>query len=126
VLRTGEFTVNFLTFEDAAVCQALGRTSGRSIDKVATLGLELEPPAVLGTPTLARAYASAECLLVERHQVGDQTLFVGEVQGVRAEAAAFDADGLLRLDLVAPLLYLGSQRYVTTARAEGTVPPPAG
>jgi flavin reductase (DIM6/NTAB) family NADH-FMN oxidoreductase RutF len=113
VLRTGEFTVNFLDHTQAELAQSLGRLSGRDVDKVAALGLVLEPPESLETPSLAAAYVSAECLLRERHHLGDQTLFVGEVQVVLARAAAFDHEGVLRTDVLSPLLYLGSSRYVT-------------
>jgi flavin reductase (DIM6/NTAB) family NADH-FMN oxidoreductase RutF len=117
VLKTGEFTVSFLDHHDAGLAADFGHLSGREIDKVEALGLELEPGEALQTPSLARAYVSAECLLVERHQVGDQTLFIGEVQLIHAATAAFDADGVLRLDRCAPLMYLGGARYVTTSPA---------
>lgn len=113
VLRTGEFTANFLDHRQADIAQALGRLSGRETDKVKALGLELEGPEALETPTLAAAYVSAECVLRERHHLGDQTLFVGEVQVVHARPGAFDSEGVLRSDALAPLLYLGNGRFVT-------------
>ena len=117
VLKTGEFTANFLSQEHASLAEALGKLSGRETDKVKALDLALEPGEALSTPSLAAAYASAECLLLERHHVGDQTLFVGEVQRIHASPDAFDADGVLRLERLSPLLYLGSNRYATTAAA---------
>jgi flavin reductase (DIM6/NTAB) family NADH-FMN oxidoreductase RutF len=114
-LKTGEFTVNFLKHSDAGLAAELGRLSGRETDKVRSLALELEPGEALQTPSLACAYASAECTLLERHHVGDQTLLVGEVQLIHAATDSFDPDGTLKLERVAPLLYLGSARYVTTA-----------
>jgi flavin reductase (DIM6/NTAB) family NADH-FMN oxidoreductase RutF len=114
VLKTGEFTVNFLRHRDAALAAALGRLSGREIDKVKALSLELEASEAVQTPSLAAAYASAECLLLERHQIGDQTLFVGDVQLIHAAEDGFDADGVMRVDRVSPLLYLGGSRYVST------------
>jgi flavin reductase (DIM6/NTAB) family NADH-FMN oxidoreductase RutF len=113
VLKTGEFTVNFLSHRDATLAAELGRHSGRDVDKVATLSLALEASETVRTPSLAVAYASAECLLLERHHVGDQTLFVGDVQLIHAVADGFDADGVMRLDRVSPLLYLGGARYVS-------------
>ena len=123
VLKTGEFTVNFLDHADAALAAEFGRLSGRETDKVKALDLELEPGEALQTPSLARAYASAECLLVERHHVGDQTLFVAEVQLIHAAEGAFDSDGILKLDRCAPLMYLGGARYVTTSPASVVRPP---
>lgn len=123
VLRTGEFTVNFLNHADATLAAELGRLSGREVDKVRALSLEVEPAEALNTPSLARAYAAAECLLRDRHQIGDQTLFVGEVQLIHAAEEAFDADGILRLERAAPLFYLGGSRYVSAD--PGTVVQPA-
>ena len=124
VLKTGEFTVNFLPTAQAPLVAALGRLSGREVDKVRALALEIEAGEVLSTPSLGVAYTSAECLLLERHQVGDQTLFVGEVQRIHAVKEAFDADGVLRVDRVTPLLYLGSNTYVGTDAASATRPAP--
>jgi len=113
VLKTGEYTINFLTHRDAAIAESLGKLSGRQVDKVATLGLELEPGEALATSWLAVAYAAGECALVDRHQVGDQTLFVAEVHRIHVREDAFDADGVLRVDRAQPLLYLGSNQYLT-------------
>ncbi len=74
-------------------------------------------PRPYATPSLAAAYASAECLLLERHHFGDQTLFVGDVQLIHAAKDGFDADGVMRLDRLSPLLYLGGSRYVSTDAA---------
>ncbi|HVN75278.1 MAG TPA: flavin reductase family protein [Thermoanaerobaculaceae bacterium] len=114
VLKTGEFTVNFLTEEQAALADDLGRLSGRETDKVRQLSLDLEPGETLSTPILAVAYVAAECALLERHHVGDQTLLVGEVHHIHTNPDAFDATGVLRIERVNPLLYLGSNRYATT------------
>lgn len=118
VQKTGEFSINFLAAEHTGLVDSLGRLSGRDVDKVARLSLTLEPPEALATPMLAAAYVSAECVLIERHHVGDQTMFIGEVQRIHAQPDAFDADGVLRTDRVQPLLYLGARRYITTLGPE--------
>lgn len=127
-LKTGEFTINFLPHSQAVVAEALGKLSGKKVDKVAALSLTLESSEVVATPFLAVAYAAAECTLVERHQFGDQTLLVGEVLRVHITGDACDADGVVRLDRVQPLLYLGSNRYATTdpSTTGRPVPPTSG
>lgn len=122
VLKTGEFTANFLDIEHTNLAHQLGQLSGRTTDKVKTLDLKLDAPEVLATPYLAVAYAAVECQLLERHHVGDQTLFVGEVQRIHAVDDAFDADGVLRIARLSPLLYLGGSRYATTDRASEVEP----
>lgn len=116
VLKSGEFTINFLTEEHAGLAETLGKLSGRETDKVKALALEIEAGEAIATPSLAIAYVAAECLLVERHHLGDQTLVVGEVQRLHVAAGAFDADGVLRVEATSPLLYLGSSRYATTTK----------
>ena len=116
VLKSGEFTVNFLTEKHAGLADQLGRLSGRETDKVKALSLDIEPGDTLSTPILTVAYVAAECALVERHHVGDQTLLVGEVHQIHAAPDVFDADGVLRIQHLSPLLYLGSNRYATTER----------
>lgn len=113
VLKTGEFTVSFVAAQHAALANELGSLSGRDTDKARQLKLELADPEALATPMLALAYAAAECRLVARHQVGDQTLLIGEVACVHAQANAFSADGVLNLNRVSPLLYLGHERWAT-------------
>jgi flavin reductase (DIM6/NTAB) family NADH-FMN oxidoreductase RutF len=123
LLATGEFTVNFLPRAGQPLAARLGALSGREVDKVQELSLALEPGRTIGTPGLAASYVFAECLLVERHQLGDQTLFVGSVQHIQAQPGAFDESGVLVLEAAAPLLYLGGNRWataVTTPAAGGS------
>ncbi len=125
ILRSGEFTINFLGHEHGAVAEALGKLSGRTVNKVEALGLQLEAPETIATPSLAVAYVAAECLLRERHQFGDQTLFVGDVQQIVVQDGIFDEDGVLRVERLDPLLYLGNNRYVTTDPATAARVKPA-
>ncbi|MGV8041391.1 MAG: flavin reductase family protein [Thermoanaerobaculaceae bacterium] len=113
VLRTGEFSVSYLPFAFASQVAAMGRVSGRSVDKARQFGIRLAEPTALATPWLADAYAAVECLLVDRHHFGDQTLLVGEVQAVHMATGAFDEDGVLRPEQVRALVYLGNRRYAT-------------
>ncbi len=113
LLTAGEFTVNFLPRAEQTLVARLGALSGRDVDKVKELSLALEPGRTIGSPGLVASYVFAECLLAERHQLGDQTLFVGSVQRVHAHAGAFDERGVLALEAAAPLLYLGGNRWAT-------------
>ena len=117
LLANGEFTVNFLPRAEQPLVARLGALSGLEVDKVKELSLALEPGRAIATPGLAASYVFAECLLVERHHLGDQTLFVGAVQHVQARPGAFDDHGVLRLEAAAPLLYLGGNRWASAVAA---------
>jgi hypothetical protein len=54
-----------------------------------------------------------ECRLAEVRPVGDQDLFVGEVLAVHHDDQAFNSEGVLNPMKVHPLLYLGSDFYLT-------------
>jgi len=116
LVKAEEFTLSFLDFQDAPLVAQLGRLSGRDVDKVAFLELELAEAESISTPYLLRAYAAAECKLVERRSFGDQTLFVGEVLKVVAREGTFTEEGILDLGRVNPVLYLGANYYLTVDR----------
>ncbi|GFP20742.1 hypothetical protein HKBW3S03_02248, partial [Candidatus Hakubella thermalkaliphila] len=56
---------------------------------------------------------SYECLLEDEIDCGDHTLFVGRIVIIHYEEDFFQ-EGRLRTDLVKPILYLGSDNYITT------------
>lgn len=117
LVKTGEFSLSFLDWNQAELVAKLGSTSGRETDKVAAFSLELGGSETIHTPFLARAYAAAECRVVDRRSYGDQALFVGEVLKVVAGEGLFGEDGVLRLERVLPVLYLGANHYLTVDRA---------
>ncbi|MCS7182123.1 MAG: flavin reductase family protein [Thermoanaerobaculum sp.] len=113
IAKTGEFSLSFLPWEAVEWVAKLGAVSGRTLDKVQTFGLQLVEAEVISAPLLAQAYVAAECKVVARHLLGDQTLYVGEVVRVVAREGVFADDGTLRLEVATPILYLGANRYLT-------------
>jgi flavin reductase (DIM6/NTAB) family NADH-FMN oxidoreductase RutF len=113
ISEAGEFTVNFLGYDQARLSARMGRTSGRDLDKVREFGLKLLPSKAVRSPIIGEAYASFECRLVEVRPYGDHDLFAGEVLAVWEDPGAFDAEGFLDTRKVRPLLYLGCDYYVT-------------
>jgi len=108
-----EFTVNFLDVDRVKLSAQMGRTSGHDRDKVVEFQVKLAPAKFLRSPVLEEAYASFECKLTDVRAYGDHDLFVGAVVAVHAEDKAFRSDGVLDTRKVQPLLYLGSDFYVT-------------
>lgn len=108
-----EFTVSFLDLDRVKLSAQMGRVSGHDRDKVAEFGVRLAPAKFLRSPVLKEAYAAFECKLADVRAYGDHDLFVGAVVAVHAEDKAFRSDGVLDTRKVKPLLYLGSDFYVT-------------
>lgn len=108
-----EFTVSFLSFDRIKLSAQMGRKSGHDIDKVREFGLKLRPAKVLKSPLIEEAYVAFECRLAEVRPFGDHDLFVGEVLAVHEDAHAFNSEGILNPMKIRPLLYLGSDFYIT-------------
>jgi len=88
VRSSGVFVVNFVPAAWEETIFACGRVSGRAGDKFAAVGLEKEEAETVDAPRLARSLGALECRVRETIEVGDHTLFIGEVTKtvVRAEA----------------------------------------
>ncbi len=110
--KSGEFTANFFEFDNAGTIAALGRTSGREIDKFSEYRIKTLPSTEIETPVLKDAYAAYECKIVKRHKIGDHDLFVGEILAVHYKEKAFDKKNKLPLlSKLTPALYLGADYY---------------
>src|SRR3972149_1415945 len=110
--KSGEFTANFLEFDNVGTIAALGRTSGREIDKFSAYRIKTLPSTEIETPVLKEAYAAYECRIVKRHRLGDPILFIGEELAVHYKDKAFDKKNKLpSLSKLTPALYLGADHY---------------
>ncbi len=115
--ESGEFTINFLSFQDAHYITLFGRTSGRDIDKFKVYRVEIREPVKVQAPVLAVAYAAYECKVVQAVTTGDHTFFVGEVLAAHEREDGFDEKGLPILKVLDPALYLGRNRYLSIREA---------
>jgi len=116
ILEAGEFAVNFLPIEARRLVAAVGRTSGREVNKFERFKIEVEEPLKTGSPILKAAYAAYECKLLEHRRWGDHDWFVGEVVAVHYEEGAFSQDGVIDLERAAPAMYLGRDLYLEIAK----------
>ncbi|MCX7972921.1 MAG: flavin reductase family protein [Candidatus Aminicenantes bacterium] len=108
-----EFSVNFLSYDQAKISAIMGRKSGREVDKIKLSGLHLLEPKNIQSPLIAEAYVAFECRLEEIHPFGDHDLFVGQILAVHVDSEGFNQEGVLEVQRIRPLCYLGSDCYVT-------------
>ena len=109
IRNSGEFVVNYPSFDLLEKVHHCGSVSGRKEDKFRQTGLTPLPSEKVGAPGIAECYLNIECRLVDGPSFGDHTWFVGEVVNIRADDAFFDA-GLLRPE-GDPILYMGKDLY---------------
>lgn len=108
-----EFTANFLSTEKVRLSAQMGRKSGYDMDKVKEFQLKLTPSKIINSPIIEEAYVSFECKVVDIKAYGDHDLFAGQVLAIHEEENVFNKEGVLNPGKVRPLLYLGSDFYVT-------------
>jgi len=117
ITESQEFGVNFIPAEKASLATAIGGTSGQKMDKFERFNIKKEKPFKTTAPILKDAYAAYECKLVDSKPYGDHLWIVGEIVAVHFLKEAFTPAEVLDLDKIKPLLYFGSDRYVSTDKS---------
>ena len=113
ISQAREFTVNFIGFDQVKLSARMGRISGHDTDKIKEFQVELAPSKIIQSPILANAYVCLENRLIDVRPYGDHDLFVGEVVAVHEDEGSFQGDGSLDVAKIRPLLYMGSDLYIT-------------
>jgi len=117
IAESHEFGINFIPLEKASLAAAIGGTSGKKIDKFESFNIKKERPLKTKVPILKDAYAAYECRLVDGKPYGDHPWIVGEIAAVHFLEEAFSTAEILDLDKIKPLLYVGSDHYVSTDKS---------
>ncbi len=113
ILKSGEFSVNFVEFKYKTVVEKWGSATGKEIDKLKLTGVGYKKGVKTDTPILDIAYIAHECELIDHYRLGDHTLFVGLVKATHYKENYFDKGTMLKVKEVSPLLYLGKHVYIT-------------
>jgi len=113
IKKAGDFTCNFLTFDQLDTIHKCGRLSGTDVDKVKTIPIQIENSEKIISPGIKSAYAILECTLDRVIPCGDHDLFVGKVELIHYKQEYFDEEGLFKGDKFSPVFYLGPNTYVT-------------
>ena len=116
IVDSKEFGVNFLPFAKAELVASVGGSKGEEIDKFHRFNIAKDKPAKTKVPILKDAYVAYECRLVDDREYGDHRWLVGEIVAVHWLKDAFTPNEVIDLDKVNPILYLGQELYLTTAK----------
>jgi len=111
-----EFGVNFLPLAKAELIASVGGSKGYEIDKFQQFNIARDKPVKTAVPILKDAYAAYECELVDDRGYGDHRWLVGKIVAVHRLREAFTPEETLDLEKVSPILYLGHELYLTTAK----------
>lgn len=116
IMDSGEFAINFVDYTLAELLASVGGSKGKEIDKFERFKIAREEPSKISVPLLKDAYASYECKLSDHKSYGDHVWVVGEVIATHFLREAFTESEILDTSLINPVLYLGKDLYVTTAK----------
>jgi len=116
IIDSKEFGINFLPLEAAELIASVGGSSGREIDKFQNFNIAKSNPVKTAVPILEAAYAAYECKLIDDRGYGDHRWLVGEIVAVHLNEETSTTGGIVDLDKVNPVLYLGDEHYLTTAK----------
>ena len=111
-----EFGVNFLPFSEAELVASVGGSKGQEVDKFRRFNIARDKSMKTAVPILKAAYAAYECKLFDDRDYGDHKLLVGEIIAVHLLKETFALEGVLDLNKVSPLLYMGHELYLTVSK----------
>ncbi len=113
IRRSGQFGLSFPGRALAEAVARAGKVSGATgADKFHQAGLTWAEPQEIAAPLIEEALAWIECALVDTFEVGDHSLFVGEVLRAAADPAAFEGVWTLPEDEeMRPVHHLGGSSY---------------
>ena len=104
------FTISLPSRSQAAQADYFGLVSGRDTDKFAATALTPVASELVDAPYVAEFALVIECALLQTHELGLHTQFVGEIKDVKIDESCLDGDGHIdvgKLDPVALALEAG-------------------
>lgn len=99
------FTISIPGEGNAAQADYFGLVSGRDHDKFEDLRLTAVPSELVDAPYVGEFPLVLECEVVEVHELGMHTQFIGEVKDVKIEEAVLGDDGKVDLGRLRPILF---------------------
>ena len=111
VRRSGEFVLNVPGRNLLEQVELCGSLSGRDVDKFKEAHLTPVEAKEVHAPLIEECLGHLECAVVEAIDLGDHTLFVGQVVAAWAEEEAFDGTWLLEDEEAKPLHHLGEAYF---------------
>jgi len=114
------FTVSIPSVDHVEAADYFGIASGRDADKLAVAGLTAVRSELVDAPYVEEFPVVLECKVVQVHELGLHTQFVGEILDVKAEEFCLDDKGRPSVALVRPFSWAPlDNHYFALGRAVG-------
>ncbi len=120
ITATGEFVINLTNRQLLKITDFCGCRSGRKLDKIKHLGLELEPGVDVRVPSLQKSPVALECKVRSVSELGTHDLFVAEVLRNKVDHSLIDQSGKICLSQAGLLAYCHGEYFGLTRNPVGT------
>lgn len=110
ILQRRAFTISLPGREQAAAADYFGTVSGRQVDKFAATGLTPVRAELVDAPYVGEFPFVMECQVVQVHELGLHTQFIGEIKDIKVDESCLDAHGHVDVQALDPLVYAPEAR----------------
>ena len=100
------FTISLPSREQAAQADYFGLVSGRDADKFAVSGLTPLAAEFVDAPFVAEFPLVVECQVLQTHELGLHTQFIGEIKDVKIDAQCLDSEGHIDVSKLDPVAFV--------------------
>ena len=105
IIARKAFTISLPSGAQAAAADYFGLVSGRDADKFAATGLTPVAAEFVDAPCVAEFPLVVECEVVQVHELGLHTQFIGEIKDVKIDEDCLDADGHIDVGKLDPIAH---------------------
>jgi len=120
IMARKAFTISLPGEANAAQADYFGLVSGRDHDKFAESGCTAVRSELVDAPYVGEFPLVLECAVVEVHELGMHTQFIGEIRDVKADESVLTSAGGIDLDLLKPIIFaMGAQCYYGLGKLVG-------
>ncbi len=105
IMARRAFTISIPGESDAAAADFFGIVSGRDHDKFAESGLTPVRSDLVDAPYVGEFPLVLECRVVEVHELGLHTQFIGEVLDAKIDESMLTGDGHVDVERLRPILF---------------------
>ncbi|MHB8059875.1 MAG: flavin reductase family protein [Gaiellaceae bacterium] len=105
IIARKAFTISLPSREQAAIADYFGLVSGRDTDKFAAAGLTPAAAEFVDAPFVAEFPLVVECAVVQVHELGGHTQFIGEIKDVKIGEGCLDEEGHIDIRKLDPIAF---------------------
>jgi flavin reductase (DIM6/NTAB) family NADH-FMN oxidoreductase RutF len=105
IIARKAFTISLPSREQAAQADYFGLVSGRNVGKFAATGLTPVAAEFVDAPCVAEFPLVVECAVVQVHELGLHTQFIGEIKDVKIDESCLDVEGNVDIRKLDPIAF---------------------